>query len=85
MEELKYLKKVITNPDIVKLETPISHLVDREFNIMSKVNKCLEVFGGYSDDCEFWVNRKFSEAMKKLTQKIKRNKNSSEFICIDVL
>ena len=36
MEELKYLKKVITNPDIFKLETPISHLVDREFNIMSK-------------------------------------------------
>ena len=85
MEELKYLKRVLTNPDIFKPETPISHLVDREFNIMSKDDTCLEVFGGYSDDCEFWVNRKFSEAMKKLTQKIKRNKNSSEFICIDVL
>ena len=69
MEELKYLKKVITNPDIFKLETPISHLVDREFNIMSKDDTYLEVFGGYSDDCEFWVNRKFSEVIKKITQK----------------
>ena len=46
MEELKYFKKVITNPDIFKLETPISHLVDREFNIMSKDDTYLEVFGG---------------------------------------
>ena len=64
MEELKYFKKVITNPDIFKLETPISHLVDREFNIMSKDDTYLEVFGG-----QFWVNRKFSEVIKNLTQK----------------
>ena len=52
-QELKYLEKVLTNPDIFKLKTPISHLVNREFDITSKGDACLEAYGGYSDDCEF--------------------------------
>ena len=41
-QELKYLEKVLTNPDIFKLETLISHLVNREFDITSKGDACLE-------------------------------------------
>ena len=41
-QELKYLEKVLANPDIFKLETLISHLVNREFDITSKGDACLK-------------------------------------------
>ena len=75
-QELKYLENVLTNPDIFKLETPISHLVNREFDIISKGDAYLEACRGYSDDCEFWVHHKFSEAIKVNIKNIKdKNKN----------
>ena len=50
---------------------------------------CLEAYGGFSDECEFWVHHEFSEVIKQLTLKrlkIKiKKENSSEVICINVL
>ena len=88
-QELKYLEKVLTNPEVFKLETPISHLINREYDITSKGDACLEACGGYSDECEFWIHHEFSEEIKKLTLKrLKirlKKENSSELICINVL
>ena len=68
-QELKYLEQVLTNPKVFKPETPISHLINREYDITSKGDACLEECGGYSDECKFWIHHEFLEEIKKLTLK----------------
>ena len=80
-QELKYLEKVLVNPDVFKLETPIYHLINREYDITSKGDTCLEACRGFSDECEFWVHHEFSEEIKQLTlKKIKDKKKKRKLI-----
>ena len=68
-QELKCLEQLLTNANIFKLETPISHLVLRDFDIVFRDDVCIEVCGSFSDDCKFWVQHKFSESIKNLALK----------------
>jgi hypothetical protein len=52
--EANFLIHVLSNPNIYKWESPITHLIPREFNAELYNNACPKGAGGFSSDYDYW-------------------------------
>ena len=66
--ELNIMKNIISNPKMYSLETPISHVINRDPDYVTYGDACLEAAGGYSEDL-FWWHIEWPEDIKALTLK----------------
>jgi len=87
-KELKLLHHLFTNPNLYKFQSPIAHILPRDYDFSACGDACLEGGGGYSDSLKFWwfVPWPPSITSKTLKHYVKKFKTlSGDFISINLL
>ena len=86
--DLQLLTEVLKNPDIYKLETPISHIIEREPDFITYGDACLSAAGGFSEN-NFWWHLEWPEDIKQLTIKhllvARKCRNTNSLVSINIL
>ena len=66
--ELNTMTKILSNPNIYSLATPIAHIIPKDPDFITYGDACLEAAGGYSEGL-FWWHIEWPEAIKAMTLK----------------
>ena len=66
--ELKLIHQILANPDKYSLDTPISHIIDRDPDFETYGDASLEAAGGFAYNI-FWWHVEWPENIKSLTLK----------------
>ena len=67
--ELKIINKILMNPTLYNLTTPIAHLVTRDPNFLAYSDACLETSRAQVPTLEFWWHIEWPSAIKSSTLK----------------
>ena len=87
-KELKLLNFIFARPKQFKFESPIAHIIPRDFDFTALGDACLDGGGGYSDDLKFWWFIPWPDYISSKTLKhyVKKFKTlSGDFISINLL
>jgi hypothetical protein len=66
-QEIAFIARVFSNPDAYKWESPIAHLITREFDFETYQDACLYGGGGFSVPLRFWWSLAWPEKIVKRT------------------
>ena len=83
-EELRLIRLALTDPH-VSLRAPIAHLVPRDPSGQAWGDSSLDAAGGFSIDCRFWWYLEWSDDIRRLTLRYRRNNSDGQLISINVL
>jgi hypothetical protein len=81
-EELSFITKVFSNPEIYRWESPIAHLIRREHDYEACQDSCLRGAGGFSPNLRFWWVIEWSE---QIYQRTMLQRNDRHRISINLL
>ena len=86
--DLKALTEILSNTERFSLETPISHIIDREPDFTTYGDACLSAAGGFAENL-FWWHVEWPDKVKSLTIKnlfiSRKCKDTSKLVSINIL